>query len=105
MDDPDAFFTLTIVGAPASLVLGRRMLATEVRAQGLEVPLDTGVARLSAAWRDLALLRRGHAIDGRPFCRPGRVLCLLERHALAIALAGACCLAASAGLAGVLLWR
>ncbi|MBI3154170.1 MAG: hypothetical protein HYZ20_02050 [Burkholderiales bacterium] len=105
MDDPDAFFTLTIVGAPTSLLLGRRLTPAERRAQGLDLDLATGGARLTEAWRDLALLQRGFDADGEPFRRPRRARRWLERHALLIGAAGAAGLAGSALLAGALLWR
>ncbi len=104
MDDPDTFFTLTIVGAPVSLMLGRRMTPTQVRAQGLDVSLETGLGRLTDAWRDVALLGRASDLAGRPRRRPGRTLRWMERHALGIALSGVVCIVAAAVLAGVLLW-
>jgi hypothetical protein len=104
VDDPDTFFTLTIVGAPASLMLGRRMAPAQARAQGLDVDLGTGLARLTETWRDHALLGRPQDDTGRPRRRPGPTLRWMERHALGIALAGTAALAASFVIAGVVLW-
>ena len=105
MADPDAFFTLTIVGAPTSWVLGRRLSASQAQAQGVQVRLDTGLARLTSAWRDTALLGEALAPDGRPRRRPSPTRRWLERHALAIALFGLACLISSGVLAGIVLWN
>ena len=60
MSESDAFFTQSIVGAPFSIVLGRRVVTqTE---HGIEVPLDGAPARLSRAWREQVLLQTRHAL-------------------------------------------
>ena len=104
MDDTDAFFTLTIVGAPTTWMLGRRLSATQARAQGVRVDLDSGRVRLSRAWRDLALPGHEAGVDGRPRRRPGPAMRWLARHALPIAALGLAGLAASAIVLGVAAW-
>jgi len=88
MDETDAFFTQTIVGAPLSVVMGRRQHATDVKAMGLSVDPGSGEARLSQVWRDWVVL--SHACDpvGQPRMRPGKSRAWLERHALWIAALG-----------------
>lgn len=104
MDNTDAFFTHTIVGAPLSVLLGRRQTAAEVQAQGLSVDLARGDTRLSRLWADWIVL--SHACDpvGQPRLRPGAVRRHLERHALWVALLGVFALLASALLWGVMWW-
>ncbi len=96
MDDTDAFFTQTIVGSPMSVLLGRRQDAARMAAQGLEVHLPTGVARLTAQWQEWVLLGHGSTPSGRPRQRPGLWRRRLERHALWLAALGLLCLAATA---------
>lgn len=105
MDETDAFFTHTIVGAPLSVLLGRRQAHPTALASGLKVDLGTGETRLSRLWQEWVVL--SHACDpvGQPRLRPGRVRRALERHALWIALAGALALIGTAVFWGVWLWR
>lgn len=104
MDETDAFFTHTIVGAPLSVLLGRRQAHPTAQASGLKVDLGTGETRLSRLWQEWVVL--SHACDpvGQPRLRPGRARRALERHALWIALAGALALIGTAVFWGVWLW-
>jgi hypothetical protein len=104
MDETDAFFTHTIVGAPLSVLLGRRQAQPIAQAGGLKVDLGTGETRLSRLWQEWAVL--SHACDpvGQPRLRPGRVRRALERHALWIALTGVLALIGTAAFWGVWLW-
>jgi hypothetical protein len=105
MNDSDAFFTHTIVGAPFSVVLGRRMGQRETRAAGLQVHLDTGESRLGQLWQDWLVLNETTDQPGRPHPLPGRIRLWLERHALWLAAFGLVSMACSAVLWGVLAWR
>ncbi|MDM7942669.1 MAG: hypothetical protein QUV35_08575 [Hydrogenophaga sp.] len=88
MDETDAFFTHTIVGAPFSVLLGRRQAPASVSTQGLEVSLADGRAGLSEGWRSWALLDHLDLPAGTPRRRPKRLRRWLERHALLIAVSG-----------------
>lgn len=88
MDETDAFFTHTIVGAPFSVLLGRRQGPSSESTQGLEVPLGDGSVSLSEGWRSWALLDHLDTPAGQPRRRPKRLRRWLERHALLIALLG-----------------
>ncbi|KRB98873.1 hypothetical protein ASE11_11120 [Hydrogenophaga sp. Root209] len=96
MDETDAFFTHTIVGAPFSVLLGRRQGPASVSTQGLEVSLTDGNADLSEGWRSWALLDHLDTPAGQPRRRPKRLRRWLERHALLIALFGVLMLLCSA---------
>jgi len=104
MDETDAFFTQTIVGAPLSVWLGRRQGPPDAQASGLVVDLASGEAKLSTLWQEWAVL--SHADDplGRPRHRPGRVRRVLERHALAIAMLGFLALLCALALLGYRQW-
>ena len=88
MNATDAFFTHTIVGAPLTVLLGRRQNTVHPHTEGLAVNLHDGQGRLSATWQEWMVL--SHACDpvGQPRMRPGPLRRWLERHALWIALAG-----------------
>jgi hypothetical protein len=88
MDETDAFFTHTIVGAPFSVLLGRRQNPATASTQGLEVSLADGSAGLSDGWRSWVVLDHLDTPAGRPRRRPKRLRRWLERHALLIALFG-----------------
>lgn len=105
MDETDAFFTHTIVGAPLTVLLGRRQTRSDLQAQGLVVDARSGQTRLSAVWQQWAVL--SHACDpvGQPRMRPGPVRGWLERHALLIALTGLLALLASAAFWGSQTWN
>ena len=105
MDETDAFFTHTIVGAPLTVLLGRRQSMPGTHGTGVEVGLSSGSWRLSDLWSEWAVL--SHACDpvGHPRMRPGPVRRWLERRALLIALAGLLCLAGSAVFWGIQLWN
>lgn len=96
MDETDAFFTHTIVGAPFSVLLGRRQGPSSASTQGLQVPLGEGNAALSEGWRSWAVLDHLDTPAGRPRRRPKRLRRWLERHALLIALFGTLMALASA---------
>lgn len=98
MDDTDAFFTHTVVGAPFSVVLGRRMNAQQAAASGLSVDLADGRVRLGQPWTDAWLLGRAGNNRGQPRRRPSTTLRWLERHALLLAGAGLAALAAAGAL-------
>lgn len=105
MTEQDAFFTHTIVGAPLSVVLGRRVPGQN--ASGVEVDAQTGDARLSPAWQPWAIQRLSEWPVGVPMQRPGRWRRALERHALLIAGVGLVALVAgvvTVVLAGSRLW-
>ncbi len=88
MNETDAFFTQTIVGAPFSITLGRPLTTERALLQGLTVDLETGHSRVTAAWHDWLVL--SHAIDapGWPRRIPGALRRRLERHALWLAVFG-----------------
>jgi len=88
MDETDAFFTHTIVGAPFSVLLGRRQSPAKTSDQGLEVPLGDGAPGLSEGWRNWVVLDHLDTPAGTPRRRPKRLRRWLERHALLIALFG-----------------
>lgn len=104
MDETDAFFTHTIVGAPLSVVMGRRQAATQVKAMGLSVDPNSGESRLSQVWRDWVIL--SHACDpvGQPRMRPSKGRAWLERHALWLAALGLLSLLVSLLTWGVVAW-
>lgn len=105
MNESDAFFTHTIVGAPFSVVLGRRLGPREIAAAGLQVDLKTGKHQLGEIWQDWLVLDHTTDRPGRPRRHPGHVRMWLERHALWLATFGLASLLLSAGLWGVLAWR
>jgi hypothetical protein len=104
MDQSDAFFTHTIVGAPLTVLLGRRQPLPTSPHGGMEIETGTGQSRLSRNWADWAVL--SHACDpvGHPRMRPGPLRRRLERHALLIALAGLAALTGTAIFWGVQVW-
>ena len=83
MTEQDAFFTHTIVGAPMSVLLGRR--APGSGDSGLELDAETGATRLSPAWQPWAIQRFSEWPMGVPMKRPGKWRRALERHALLLA--------------------
>lgn len=96
MDDTDAFFTHNIVGAPFSVLLGRRQGPSTESTQGLEVSLAKGHVGLSKGWRSWAVLDHLDTPAGTPRPRPRRLRRWLERYALSIALLGLLMLLGSA---------
>ena len=88
MDEQDAYFTHTIVGAPFSLLMGRRMGPDGLQAAGLVVEPDSGTVRLSPAWQVWAIDRVQDWPAGMPRRRPRGMRRWLERHAAGLALAG-----------------
>lgn len=104
MDQTDAFFTQTVVGAPFTALLGRRRIPGTTCPEGLELQLATGDHRLSRLWQEWVVL--SHACDpvGLPRLRPGRLRGWFERHALWLAVMGIVALLSAALAWGVLLW-
>lgn len=88
MDEQDAFFTHGIVGAPFSVLLGRRMGVDSPQAQGLQLDPADGGTRLSPAWQPWVVERLSEQPAGTPRRRPKSLRRALERHALAIAALG-----------------
>lgn len=88
MNEQDAFFTQAVVGAPFSVLLGRRISPAAAQAQGLEIDPATGEERLSPAWQPWAVERLAELAPGTPRRRPKSMRRWLERHALGIALLG-----------------
>lgn len=105
MDDTDAFFTQTIVGAPFSVQLGRELKPDQLSAHGLEAHLQRDQTRLSRAWQDwIALCHASHR-TGQPRRLPSQVQQWLERRALPLALLGVLGLGLSAVSWGLMLWK
>jgi hypothetical protein len=105
MNDNDAFFTQTIVGAPFSVPLGQRLTRHQLGENGLVIDFETGENRLTQAWRDWWMLSHAEDAAGRPRVRPGRVRRWLERHALWVAMLGLACLLVSGFIWSVVLWK
>ena len=105
MNDTNAFFTQTIVGAPFSVELGQRLTREQITQSGLVVDFETGESRLTRAWRDWWVLSHAGDAAGLPRLRPGRLRRWLERHALWLALLGLVSLAASALIWGAVFWK
>lgn len=105
MDETNAFFTHTIVGAPLSVLLGRRQGLPDSQAAGLTVDMARGETRLSRIWTEWIVL--SHACDpvGQPRVRPGKLRRVLERHALWIALLGLLALLGSVAFWGYQHWN
>jgi len=97
MTEQDAFFTQTIVGAPVSVLLGRRQRGTGLE-QGLEVDMRRDGLRLTPDWQAWAATR-AVALPGQTFPRPGRWRLFLLRHACLLAAAGLFCLLVGLALA------
>ena len=105
MNDTDAFFTQTIVGAPFSMPLGQRLTREQTTQNGLVIDFETGESRLTRAWRDWWVLSHAGDAAGLPRLRPGRLRRWLERHALWLALLGLVSLVASALIWGAVFWK
>lgn len=105
MDQADAFFTQTVVGAPFTTLLGRRRVPGQSGVEGLELQLATGDHQLTRLWRDWIVL--SHACDpvGIPRSRPGKVRGLMERHALWLAVSGLASLLVTGVIWGAMLWK
>lgn len=105
MDEADAFFTQTIVGAPFTVLLGQRRRPDHLSGEGLEIDLGSGDKRLTRLWQEWIVL--SHACDpiGQPRVRPGRLRRLMERHALWIALLGLTSLLITLAYWGFLRWN
>ena len=105
MDQTDAFFTQTVVGAPFTALMGRRRTPGQKSAEGLAIDLATGEPLLTRVWQEWVVL--SHACDpvGVPRLRPGKVRRVLERHALWLAVLGIASLLSSAVVWGVMQWK
>jgi hypothetical protein len=104
MTEADAFFTQTIVGAPMSVLLGRRVARPVATGEGLQAAMNAGEVSLSAGWREWVINTRACAPVGQPRLRPGTWRRRLERHAFWIGSLGLISLAASALVWGLLRW-
>ena len=104
MNQADAFFTQTIVGAPLTVLLGRRVVIPTWTGEGLQAKMGTGEVVLSPGWRDWMMNARASAPVGQPQFRPGAWRRRLERHAFWIALLGLVSLGASAVTWSLLPW-
>ncbi len=105
MDDNDVFFTQTIVGAPFTVMLGRRQSQALPTPEGLELNLATGESRMTRLWQEWLVLSHADDPAGQTRRRPGRIRRLMERHALWIALLGLTSLAASLIAWGLATWN
>jgi len=99
------FFTRTVIGPPLSVVLGRRQRRIRSRTGGLDVDLGGPGQRLDQLWRDWLITSHQDDPAGLPRRRPGRLRRWLERHALAVALAGVLSLATGLVLIGISTWK
>ena len=105
MSETDAFFTQTIVGAPASVLLGRQMRALSGHAsEGLQIDPAAGTGALSPSWRSWIVATQACSPVGVPRMRPTRRRRWLERYALVIAAAGLLGLLATALYWSLALW-
>lgn len=104
MDATDAFFTQTIVGAPLTVLMGRRLRADDSSLQGLEIDLSSGNHRLSVAWQDWFVLNHADDTPGTPRKRPSLMRRKLERHALWVAVLGLLALVVTAVYWGAEQW-
>ena len=104
MDATDAFFTQTIVGAPLTVMMGRRLRANDSSLQGLEIDLRTAERRLTSMWHDWFVLSHGDDTPGSIRKRPGLLRRKLERHALWLAILGLASLAITAAYWGLMQW-
>lgn len=101
MSDHDTFFTLSIIGTPQQVLMGRRMRPSDVHDEGLRVALQSGDSLLTQIWRERVLLATGKDSVGMPRPQPSALRRWLERHALAIALLGLAGIAGSAAFWGL----
>ena len=83
-----AFLTHCIVGAPHSILLGKRQLPAVGAETGLAIGMKTGLFSFSAAWSDWCVLSHDLDKPGKPKEYPSKLRLYLERHALVIALFG-----------------
>lgn len=105
MNDTNAFFTQTIVGAPFSILLGRQLSASRLNTPGIEVNMLGADTRLSQVWSDWMVVTQAHERIGRPQRRSGPVRRWLERHALWLAVLGVSCLVCTAIFWGLMAWN
>ena len=96
MSEHDTFFTLSIVGAPQQVVMGRRMRPSDAQTEGLRAALQSDNAVLTRLWREKVLIASGKDLLGVPRPEPGVLRRWLERHALWLAALGLGGMAATA---------
>ena len=104
MDDSDVFFTQTIVGAPFTVMLGRRQMHSGSGREGLNIDTQTGEARLTRLWQEWIVLSHKDDPGGQPRRRPGRLRRVLERHALWVAILGLLSLVSTLAFWGWMTW-
>lgn len=104
MDATDAFFTQTIVGAPLTVLMGRRLRADDSSLKGLDIDMSSGAGRLERTWHDWYVLNHAEDTPGTPRKRPGSLRRKLERHALWLAMVGLLSMAMTAIYWGVMQW-
>lgn len=99
MDETSRFFTVTIIGPPRDIVMGRRLTAARMEIAGIEVNLRQGSHRLGDAWReDVLILPPGDPWRvGRPDPNRNAFHRWLRTHALFLAVTGWTGLLAVAG--------
>ena len=105
MEDSDAFFTQTIVGAPLTVMMGRRQFPGASSPEGLALNLATGESKLTRLWREWLVLSHEGDAPGQTRRRPGRVRRVLERHAMWIAILGLSSMATSLVVWGLIAWN
>lgn len=104
MNDTDAFFTHTIVGAPQSVLLGRRLVRVQSQGQGMVVNLRQAEGHLTRDWKEWVVSSHACMPVGQPRMRPGRFRRFMERHAFWLAWLGLASLLVSAAFWGYLQW-
>lgn len=104
MEDSDVFFTQTIVGAPFTVMLGRRQTHGGSSSEGLELNTQTGETRLTRLWHEWIVLSHKDDSVGQPRRRPGRLRRVLERHALWMAILGLLSMVSTLVIWGWMTW-
>ena len=105
MNDTNAFFTQTIVGAPFCVPMGQRLTREQITQNGLVFDFETGESRLTKAWHDWWVLSHAGDAAGLPRLRPAGLRRWMERHALWLALLGFASLGASGVVWGIMFWK
>jgi hypothetical protein len=105
MNETDAFFTQTIVGAPFSVLLGRQLVTGRANTSGIEINMLGSNTRLSRLWRDWIVITDAYERIGQPQRRAGVLRRWLERHAMWIAVLGVSSLLTTAFIWGLMQWK